>query len=186
MLVVRKFNPIYSNQGPAFPSSSSSSSPHLVKPHQICQHTAQKSGGLSSHFLSHSLFTRPLLYFFPPLSLSVSLALSFTCFVFLSFSPVCLRCFFSFFLFLFFSASHFVSIIISLHLFPSDATSASHILPASPSLRLLTLFICLPPSLSPLAPCVFHFTTTSSRLLSCCCLSWWHVEEHGYTELDEN
>lgn len=75
MLVVKK---IYSNQAPSLHSSASSSSPHLVKPHQICQLAAQQTGGLGSHFLSHSLFTCSHLQSFPPLSLCVSYTLSHT------------------------------------------------------------------------------------------------------------
>lgn len=195
MLVVRKFNPIYSNQAPAFPSSSSSSDlPRTWSSLIKSANTLHRNLGGSalifslipySLILTYTCFHR-CLYLSPILCLSLAL--------FLSFSPVCLRCCISlllkhtlhFSLCLFFSGSHFMSpLLSSCTLFPlMPSLSRPSSLPRH--LCLLSSSVALPlyPSPSPLAPCMFHFPTSPSPL-SCCCLSWWHVEERCYTELDE-
>ena len=155
---------------------------------------AQKCAGLSSHFLSHSLFTRSHFHSFPSPSpsLACSFPLIFSCPSQILFFSLTQTAHFSLFSLRQFCLwpSFCVSIIISLHLVPPLMPSLSYTVPFLPLRpRLLSLVVCLPPLFiclpSLLAPCMFHFTTTSFSPPSCCCLGWWHVEERCYAELNE-
>lgn len=137
---------------------------------------AQLSFSLSLliHPFSPPLVSTSLFICLPSLCLSLAL--------FLSFLPACLRCCCSVFLkrtphfslCLFFSVSHLVSIIIFLHLVPSDAISPSHILFASPSPSSLHPHLFLFPAcfISPPSPRCPVAASVGGMLKRAATLSW--------------